>query len=208
MGEAIARQHPAVVLRSQFNQLRALLAVALIAVAGLTAAVVILAPSDNDELAAGTRGPLPAGLPKGSFDESARGPLPAGLPKGSFDESARGPLPAGLPRGSFDESARGPLPAGLPKTSYEGEGADVTPARPRTADVPPGQPRVIQRQGSPALVNQSSEATGDYAHGPLPPAAPTKDYSKNGATGDYSTQPNTQAGSRPDGGPEEGSHLR
>jgi hypothetical protein len=191
MGEAIARQHPAVVLRSQFNQLRALLAVALIAVAGLTAAVVILAPSDNDELAAGTRGPLPAGLPKGSFDESARGPLPAGLP-----------------RGSFDESARGPLPAGLPKTSYEGEGADVTPARPRTADVPPGQPRVIQRQGSPALVNQSSEATGDYAHGPLPPAAPTKDYSKNGATGDYSTQPNTQAGSRPDGGPEEGSHLR
>jgi hypothetical protein len=174
MGEAIARQHPAVVLRSQFNQLRALLAVALIAVAGLTAAVVILAPSDNDELAAGTRGPLPAGLPKGSFDESARGPLPAGLPK----------------------------------TSYEGEGADVTPARPRTADVPPGQPRVIQRQGSPALVNQSSEATGDYAHGPLPPAAPTKDYSKNGATGDYSTQPNTQAGSRPDGGPEEGSHLR
>ena len=35
MGEAIPRQHPAVVQRSQFNQLRALLAVALIAVAGL-----------------------------------------------------------------------------------------------------------------------------------------------------------------------------
>jgi hypothetical protein len=41
----------AVVLRSQFNQVRALLAVALIAVAGLTAAVVILAT--NDEVSTG-----------------------------------------------------------------------------------------------------------------------------------------------------------
>jgi hypothetical protein len=47
MGEAIPRQHPAVVLRSHFNQLRALLAVALIAVAGLTVAVVILANNDD-----------------------------------------------------------------------------------------------------------------------------------------------------------------
>jgi hypothetical protein len=49
MGQAIPRQHPAVVLRSHFNQLRALLVVALIAVAGLTAAVVILA-NDSDEV--------------------------------------------------------------------------------------------------------------------------------------------------------------
>src|ERR671925_1867589 len=49
MGEAIPRQHPAVVLRSHFNHLRALLAVALIAVAGLTVAVVILA-TDSDEV--------------------------------------------------------------------------------------------------------------------------------------------------------------
>ena len=48
MGVAIPRQYPAVVLRSQFNQLRALLAVALIAVAGLTVAVVVLA-NDNDQ---------------------------------------------------------------------------------------------------------------------------------------------------------------
>ena len=48
MGQAIPRQHPAVVLRSHFNQLRALLVVALIAVAGLTTAVVILANDSND----------------------------------------------------------------------------------------------------------------------------------------------------------------
>ena len=49
MGVAIPSQHPPVVLRSQFNKLRALLAVALIAVAGLTVAVVILA-NDSDKV--------------------------------------------------------------------------------------------------------------------------------------------------------------
>jgi hypothetical protein len=52
MGQAIPRQQPAVIPRSQFNQLRALLAIALVAVACLIAAVVILA-TDGDE-AAGT----------------------------------------------------------------------------------------------------------------------------------------------------------
>ena len=47
MGVAIPGQDPAVVLRSQFNKLRALLAVALIAVAGLTVAVVLVA-NDSD----------------------------------------------------------------------------------------------------------------------------------------------------------------
>jgi hypothetical protein len=49
MGQAITRQHPAVVLRSHFNRLRALLAVAMVAVVGLTAAVVILA-TDSDQV--------------------------------------------------------------------------------------------------------------------------------------------------------------
>jgi hypothetical protein len=48
MGKAIPAQHPAVVLRSHYKQLRALLAIAMIALVGLTAAVVILA-NDSDE---------------------------------------------------------------------------------------------------------------------------------------------------------------
>ena len=44
MDQAISTQHPAVVLRSRYRQLRALLTVAMIAVVGLTAAVVVLAP--------------------------------------------------------------------------------------------------------------------------------------------------------------------
>jgi hypothetical protein len=50
MGQAVPDQHPAVVLRSQFNALRTLLAVALIAVIGLTVAVVVLA-SDEQQIA-------------------------------------------------------------------------------------------------------------------------------------------------------------
>jgi hypothetical protein len=49
MDQAIPRQHPAVVLRSHFNQLRALLAVAMLAIVALTVAVVILA-TDSDEV--------------------------------------------------------------------------------------------------------------------------------------------------------------
>ena len=48
MGNAIPSQHPAVVLRSHYTLVRALLAVAMIAVVGLTIAVVILANESNE----------------------------------------------------------------------------------------------------------------------------------------------------------------
>ena len=51
MGKAVPEQHPAVVLRSHYVHLRALLVAALIAVLGLTGAVVIVA-NDSDELVA------------------------------------------------------------------------------------------------------------------------------------------------------------
>jgi hypothetical protein len=50
MGHAIPAQHPPVVLRSRFNKLRALLALALVCVAGLIVAIVSLA-GDSDEVA-------------------------------------------------------------------------------------------------------------------------------------------------------------
>jgi hypothetical protein len=53
MGQAISTQHPAVVLRSRYRQLRALLTVAMIAVVGLTAAVVVLA-LDKDSATTGS----------------------------------------------------------------------------------------------------------------------------------------------------------
>ena len=47
MGQAIPTQHPAVVLRSHYTHLRILLAITMIAVIGLTVAVVILAGNDG-----------------------------------------------------------------------------------------------------------------------------------------------------------------
>lgn len=47
MGQAIPRQHPAVVLRSHYRQLKMLLTITMIAVVGLSVAVAILA-TDNE----------------------------------------------------------------------------------------------------------------------------------------------------------------
>jgi hypothetical protein len=58
MGQAVPSQNPAVVLRSHFNQMRALLAVALIVVIGLTVAVVILANDENEPSAASSAAPI------------------------------------------------------------------------------------------------------------------------------------------------------
>ena len=124
MGHAIPRQQPAVVRRSQFDHLRALLAVALVAVVGLTIAVVILA-SNSDGLSStsaakpieSTRSALPAQLPNTRYEPSTDGPLPARLPNTRYEPSTDGPLPARLPNTRYEPSTDGPLPARLPSSS-------------------------------------------------------------------------------------------
>jgi hypothetical protein len=54
MGKAVPEQHPAVVLRSHYNHLRALLIAALIAVLGLAGAVVIVANDDDTVVSTST----------------------------------------------------------------------------------------------------------------------------------------------------------
>jgi hypothetical protein len=81
MGKAIPVQHPAVVLRSHYRQLRGLLAVAMIAVVGLTAAVVILATNEDRDTGAGSVTQVTAPGPTGSTrydggpEEGSRGAL-------------------------------------------------------------------------------------------------------------------------------------
>jgi len=48
MGQVIPKQHPAVVLRSQYRQLRSLLAVMVVAVVGLSTTVVVLVGDDSE----------------------------------------------------------------------------------------------------------------------------------------------------------------
>ena len=83
MGNAIPARHPAVVLRAHYRQLRALLAIAMIAVVGLTAAVVILATNDDRDTGAGAATQVIAPTPTGSArydggpEEGSRGVVPA-----------------------------------------------------------------------------------------------------------------------------------
>jgi hypothetical protein len=164
MGHAIPRQQPAVVLRSHFVNLRALLVVALVAVVGLTVAVVLLA-SDSDEVSS----------------TSAAKPV----------ESTRGPLPAQLPNTGYEPGTRGPLPAQLPNTGYEPgiesvNDRDFSPAteRPEEGTSSAREQDLRHLRAGGVIPTRAREANGDWAHGPLPPAAPAKDYSKNAATGD------------------------
>jgi hypothetical protein len=60
MPQTVPTQHPAVVLRSQYRQLRALLVIATIAVVALSLAVVLLA---SDDAATDTRLATPASTP-------------------------------------------------------------------------------------------------------------------------------------------------
>lgn len=105
MGQPIPAQHPSVVLRSHFKLVRALLAIAMAAVLGLTAAVVILA-NDEDRLDSASKATpavqqqpqTPAGTRyDGGPDEGTRGLVaqpatPAGTRfDGGPDEGTRGP---------------------------------------------------------------------------------------------------------------------
>ena len=179
MGEAIPRQHPAVVLRSSFNQLRALLAVALIAVAGLTVAVVILATDDD------------AGTVSGTTTLSAPGATGSTRYDGGPEEGTRGVVPARQPNVDASPGAR-----------YDGGPEEGS------ADVTPAQPKVTQQQAFPGLAGQASGAqssapasksatkdygmngaTGDYSTNP----APESGSSANGAS-DKSLQLRARAG--------------
>jgi hypothetical protein len=92
MSQTFSTQHPAVVLRSRYQQLRALLAVAMIAVVGLTVSVVVLA-TQNDNVQSATSAAQVAAGPAlrgdGGPEESAvANGLRVQQPSGHPDESA------------------------------------------------------------------------------------------------------------------------
>lgn len=109
MSHRISPQHPSVVLRSHYTQLRALFATAMIAVVGLTVAVVILATSDDVSGRVNVAPAQIAPAPPASTDTVA----PPGLRyDGGPDEGSRGPqaadaAPATRYDGGPDEGTRG-----------------------------------------------------------------------------------------------------
>jgi hypothetical protein len=101
MGKAIADQHhPAVILRSHSRAVRALLAVAMIAVVGLTAAFVIVANDDDT----GTTSASPTGqIDYGGFNPATGRPDSAPLPQ----RDAQAPSDTTRFDGGPEEGSRG-----------------------------------------------------------------------------------------------------
>ena len=77
MSKAIPTQHPAVVLRSTYTHVQALLVIAAIAVVCLTIAVVVLATSDDTGTSAGAAAPASTFSPS-SAQQGDRAPTPIG----------------------------------------------------------------------------------------------------------------------------------
>jgi hypothetical protein len=118
MGQAVPTHHPAVVLRSHYRQLRALLAVAMIAIVGLAAAVVILA-NETDEVDGPSAAQSVEPLRYGGFNPGTGRPESAPLPQQEL------PLQSGIEGTRYDggpeEGTRGPVAEqASPDTRYDG----------------------------------------------------------------------------------------
>lgn len=102
MGQAIPKQHPAVVLRSHFNLVRALLGVTMVALVGLAIAFVIVA-NDGDEVAGTTSARPIESINYGGFNPATGRPESAPLPQ----REAHGPAATNRYDGGPEEPARG-----------------------------------------------------------------------------------------------------
>jgi hypothetical protein len=114
MGQPIPAQHPSVVLRSQFNLVRTLLAIAMVAVLALATVVVILA-NDEDQVSGGaaSAGAIPSrGTNYGGFNPATGRPDAAPLPRSEPQ------LPAGTRYdGGPEEGTRGGATSVQPQTA-------------------------------------------------------------------------------------------
>ena len=140
MENAVPTQHPAVVLRSHYKLVRALLAVAMIAVVGLTAAVVVLATRENSDTIADSAAPVTAAAPTGDT---------------RYD-------------GGPEEGTRGARSPGQPASPPAGARYDGGPEE-GSADAALSPPRPTQEQAVPGLARQASGPQQDglrYDGGP------------------------------------------
>jgi hypothetical protein len=112
MGQVIPRQHPAVVLRSHYKAVIAMLCVALVAIVALATTLVIVANDDNDTAVSAQPNArqqqiLPPGTRfDGGPDEGTRGPQAYSYWESSNPRSSYQPVPDD----GFKERAGGPSP--------------------------------------------------------------------------------------------------
>src|SRR5688572_24415925 len=110
MGHAIPKQHPAVVLRSHFNLVRALLGVAMVALVGLAIALVIVANDDNEPVSSSAVEAVPV-TPAAPALPAYPTPAPEAVSPGS-DRSYSGAAPTRKLDGSTDVPSPAPVAPG------------------------------------------------------------------------------------------------
>ena len=110
MKELVPAQHPAVVLRSHYNHLRTLLAVAIIAIAGLSAAVVILATNDQTDASGSSAKTIRAPTPEHPVAADVAPSQPRPTEEQTFPGLARQALglPLNAPRYGVDTNTPRP----------------------------------------------------------------------------------------------------
>jgi hypothetical protein len=138
MGKAIPSQHrPAVVLRSHSRAVRALLVIAMIAVVGLTAALVIVTDDETDTTSASPTGQINYGGFNPATGRPDSAPLPRRDAQAPSDTTRFDGGPEEGSRGIQQPSAASAAPVyvnpstGYPSTRYDGgpeEGA-TAPSR-------------------------------------------------------------------------------
>jgi hypothetical protein len=152
MGHAIPKQHPAVVLRSHYNMVRALLAAAMIALVGLAIALVIVADDNNESAGASAvqatpvmprLAPMPApetswNGPESGVDRSYSSQVPTRKLDGATDIPQTTPMAPGTRYdGGPDEGTRGAITEPVaPGTRYDG-GPDEGSRSPLTSPIAP-----------------------------------------------------------------------
>lgn len=146
MGQPFPTQHPAVVLRSHFKLVRAMLAVAMTAVLALSAAVVILATEDDEIATTSAARPAElAPLPSSAVHAHPLNRRPVSQDGGAA-ESARGiiAIPQG-PGGQRSDGGSEKGTAGLTTGAREGGAASGSTSGP--VEIPPTV--IPQGPGSP-----------------------------------------------------------
>jgi hypothetical protein len=129
MGKAVPAQHPAVVLRSHYKLVRALLALAMVAVVGLAAAVVIVA-GDSDEVTStssasphqGRVAQSPSTRYDGGPEEGTRGAVSSGRPESAPLPQQEHPLRSRLGTSQSGAPITSPRYDGGPEEGTRGSG--------------------------------------------------------------------------------------
>jgi hypothetical protein len=165
MGKAVPEQHPAVVLRSHYNHLRALLIAALIAVLGLAGAVVIVANDDDTVVSTSTPAIEYGGTGATGTPDTAPAPRYDGGPnEGSADITPGVNLPA---RPNQAQAFPGTAQQAEASVSRHDIRMDLRRLRAGgvtsqgSADVTTAKPGVMPQTGSPRYDGGPNEGSAD-----------------------------------------------